>query len=157
MSQRKIAVIVLLAMPVFGLSSMRRITTIGSASLLQAEGGSRLLAYLLEKVFKRCEQSFRSKDSNLQARKIYERFGFEVFGKRKKYIMMKMPWLWYALEKVERTCVFNRSLTGDRTTDDTSAASAKRPDRPEQYYLFLRTAFIIVSAVLSRRLPRAVT
>lgn len=82
------------------------ITTIAVHPCHRQRGvGSRLLAYLLEKAAQEGASKvfLEVRDSNLQARKIYERFGFEVFGKRKKYyydedalVMVR------ALEKVER-------------------------------------------------------
>ncbi len=81
------------------------ITTIAVHPCYRQMGtGSLLLARLLEKATQEGAGKvfLEVRDSNLQARKIYERFGFEVFGKRKKYyydedalVMVR------ALEKVE--------------------------------------------------------
>ena len=70
------------------------ITTIAVKPLCRHKGtGSLLLAYLLKKVKEKGAGRvfLEVRDSNLAARRIYERFGFEVIGKRKIIILMRMP------------------------------------------------------------------
>lgn len=80
------------------------ITTIAVKPLCRHKGvGSLLLAHLLKKAQLEgaCKVFLEVRDSNLEARRIYERFGFEVIGKRKKYYFNEdaliMAW---SLEKV---------------------------------------------------------
>ena len=51
--------------------------------------GSLLLAHLINKAERKgaCKVFLEVRDSNRQARRIYERFGFKVIGKRKKYYL----------------------------------------------------------------------
>jgi len=64
------------------------ITTLAvDPSCRQMGTGSLLLAHLLRKAIEEgaCKVFLEVRDSNRQARRIYERFGFEVIGKRKRY------------------------------------------------------------------------
>jgi len=81
------------------------ITTIAVKPLCRHKGvGSLLLAHLLKKAQSEgaCKVFLEVRDSNLQARRIYERFGFKVIGKRKRYYFdedaLIMAWF---LEKVK--------------------------------------------------------
>lgn len=77
------------------------ITTIAVKPPYRNKGiGSLLMAYLLRKAEEKgADKAFLEvRDSNLVARRIYERFGFEVIGKRKNYyvdedalIMIRYP------------------------------------------------------------------